>query len=328
LLGDVNGDKLEDIILLGAAGEPNKLFFQQPNGSMSHQFQQTFVNDQDLEATCGALFDFDNDGDLDFLVGHGGNEFQKGRDNFQMRLYENDGKGNFSLNIQATPQVGGNLSCIVPTDIDGDGDIDLFIGARSVPGHYGLVPSSFVLLNAGNGFWMNITTEEFGKLGMVTGAVWSDIDHDGDPDLIVVGDWMPVTVFENTPGVLKKKIEIDNSHGWWSAIVSKDLDNDGDEDFILGNWGLNSKFKASQEKPLKLHVKDFDRNGKVEQILEWYPEADDVAYPFVSKDELVKFLPQTAQSIKSYKDFGSLTYQQLFTEEQRRGALQLTTTTA
>ena len=327
MVGDVNGDKLEDIILLGAAGEPNKLFYQEANGSLTYQFQQTFVNDQHLEATCAALIDFDNDGDLDLLVGHGGNEFQKGRDNFQMRMYENDGKGNFSLNIQATPQVGGNLSCIVPTDIDGDGDMDLFIGARSVPGHYGLVPSSFLLLNGGNGFWMNITTEEFGKLGMVTGAVWSDIDQDGDPDLIVVGDWMPVTVFENTPGALKKIYEIENSHGWWSAIVAKDLDNDGDDDFILGNWGLNSKFQASIEKPLKLHVKDFDRNGKVEQILEWYPEADDVAYPFVSKDELVKFLPQTAQSIKSYKDFGSLTYQKLFTEEQRRGALQLTATT-
>jgi len=244
-----------------------------------------------------------------------------------MRCYKNDGMGNFSLDVEATPHVSGNFSCIVPCDFDEDGDLDLFIGARSVPSHYGLVPSSFLLLNNGNGTWSNVTTEEFGRLGMVTGAVTSDVDKDGDKDLIVVGDWMPVTIFENTPGALTKKGIIKDSFGWWSSIVVKDLDGDGNDDFILGNWGLNSKLRASTEKPLKLYIKDFDRNGSADKILEWYPSADSMAFPFISKDDITKYIPQLQQKIPSYAEYGKMTYQQLFDESQRQGALELRTTT-
>jgi len=323
LHGDINGDQLDDFILLGATGDPNKLFIQKRNGSFSLRKVDAFISDSKLEGTCGVLIDYDNDNDLDVLIGHGGNEFQKGQNNFRLRLYDNDGLGNFSINIQATPQILGNLSCIEPCDFDQDGDIDLFIGARVVPGHYGLIPSSFLLQNNGDGRWVNLTTEEFGKLGMVTAAVWSDIDQDNDPDLVVVGDWMPITIFENTPGALKKKGVIKDSFGWWSALKAHDLDNDGDDDYILGNWGLNSKFRASADRPLKLYVKDFDRNGQVEQILEWYPEGEKKAFPFVSKDELLRQLPQLANKIKTYKQYGESTYEQLFELEQRQGTLEL-----
>jgi enediyne biosynthesis protein E4 len=325
--GDVNGDGLTDIVLLGAGDDPNKLFIQKQDGLFYFIIQPSFVADKALESTCGAFLDIDSDGDQDLLIGHGGNEMAKGNQNFAMRAYKNDGKGNFSLDVESTPHVSGNLSCIVPCDFDADGDEDLFIGARSVPSHYGLVPSSFLLLNNGNSTWSNVTTEEFGRLGMVTGAVTSDVDKDGDQDLIVVGDWMPITIFENTPGALTKKGIIKNSFGWWSSIIAKDLDGDGNEEFILGNWGLNSKMRATAEKPLKLYLKDFDRNGSVDKILEWYPSGDTVAYPFISKDDITKFIPQLQQKIAKYADYGNMTYAQLFDESQRQGALELRTTT-
>ncbi len=324
--GDVNGDKLKDLIILGASNSPNKLFLQQKDGSFVRDRQIVFENDHALESTCGAFLDFNNDGDLDLLVGHGGNEYQKGKENFYMRLYENNGDGDFAINIQSTPSIIGNLSCIEPCDFDQDGDIDLFIGARSVPGHYGLVPSSFLLQNNGNGKWIDLTTEEFGKLGMVTAAKWSDMDNDNDPDLIVVGDWMPITVFENTLGLLKKKGVVKDSYGWWSAMEVKDLDNDGDDDYILGNWGLNSKFKASVDRPLKLYVKDFDRNGKTEQILEWFPPGDDKAYPFATKMDIIAQIPHLDNKIKKYADYGRTTYEELFDPEQRQGAIELKST--
>ena len=326
LSGDVNGDQLKDLVFLGASDDPNKLFIQQVDGSFNYKDIKSFHSDKILEGTCGAFIDFDTDGDLDVLVGHGGNEFQKGQSSFSMRLYENDGKGNFSINIKSTLQVRGNFSCIEPFDFDADGDTDLFIGARAVPGHYGLVPSSFLLINYGDGSFGNITTEEFGRLGMVTDAVWSDIDNDDDPDLVVVGDWMPITVFENVPGAMKKKGIVPDSFGWWSSIEAKDLDNDGDDDYVLGNWGLNSKFKATPERPLKLFVKDFDRDGKIEQILEWYPPGEQQAYPFATKEDLVAQIPHLGRTIEKYADYGKDTYLDLFEPEQRKGALELKTT--
>ena len=320
--GDVNGDDLVDVLLLGAADDANKLFLQKKDGKLYFSNQQVFISDKHLEATCGAFIDIDTDGDLDLLIGNGGNEVARGNQNFNMRCYTNDGKGNFSINVESTPHVSGNLSCIVPCDFDSDGDLDLFLGARSVPTHYGLVPSSYLLLNNGNGTWSNVTTEEFGRLGMVTGAVTSDFDNDGDKDLIVVGDWMPVTIFESTPGALTKKGIIKDSFGWWSSITATDLDGDGDEDFVLGNWGLNSKLKASVARPLKLYVKDFDHNGSVDKILEWYPSADTIAYPLISKDDITKNIPQLDQKIRSYADYGKMTYRQLFDEKQREGALE------
>ncbi len=326
LSGDVNKDGLDDLIFLGAANDPIKLFVQEKSGKYIRKNQKVFLNDQSLESTCGAMIDFDADGDLDILVGNGGNEFKKGPENFSMRLYENDGHGNFSLNIQSTPHVSGNLSCIAPCDFDKDGDMDLFIGARSVPGHYGLVPSSFLLQNNGDGIWVNLTTEEFGRLGMVTAAVWTDFDKDDDPDLMVVGDWMPVTLFENTPGSLKKKGVIKDSFGWWSSLEVKDMDNDGDDDYILGNWGLNSKFKASADQPLKLYIKDFDRDGKIEQILEWYPPGETQPFPFATKEELTAQLPQLGRKIGKYADYAKSTYTDLFDEGQRKGAGELKAT--
>lgn len=321
--GDVNGDGRLDVILLGAADQANKLFVQQSSGKLLFKKMIAFENARAAETTCGALLDYDGDGDLDLLEGHGGNEFKKGPRSFAMRLFDNDGHGNFTINIKNTPHVTGNFSCIVPADIDRDGDLDLFIGARSIPGHYGPAPKSFLLQNNGDGRWVNLTNRDIGTLGMVTAATWSDIDHDGDPDLIVVGDWMPIIILENTPGAMKRKGYIPNSYGWWSSMIKRDLDGDGDDDFVLGNWGTNSKFQASPQEPLRMFVKDFDRNGTIEQILLWYPPGEKKAYPFATKDDLVKQLPFLKNKISKYADYGHMTYEDLFDETQRKGAVEL-----
>ena len=257
--GDVNGDGLEDFVLGGASDDPDKLFIQTKAGwqSSSAHWNSLAEKDKSFETTCGTLSDLDGDGDNDLLLGAGGNEFGKGVEGFALRYYENKGAGRFSRNVNSCPPAFGNLSCIEAEDIDQDGDLDLFIGARIVPGNYGLPPRSYLLRNDGLGRWSDITTKEIGTAGMITDAAWSDVDRDGDPDLLLTGDWMPVKIFENKQGLLEFSRELSNPAlaGWWTTIEAADLDQDGDEDYVLGNWGLNSKFKASMERPLTMYVK-------------------------------------------------------------------------
>jgi len=319
--GDINGDQLIDFILLGATDDPDKLFVQQQDGQFRQSTVDVFVADQGLESTCGLLFDADSDGDLDYLVGAGGNEYQKGIDNFLLRYYENDGKGNFSKAIQKTPPAAGNISCIAPGDIDGDGDIDLFIGGRNVPGNYGLFPRSFLLRNDGNGQWTDIIPQRIGNFGMITDACFSDTDMDGDQDIIIVGEWMPVIILENGGnGIVGREI-IPDSYGWWTAIEKSDIDNDGDEDFVLGNWGQNTKLKPSTEKPLAMYVKDFDNNGKSEPIITWFPPEDDKAYPFINKMEMTEQLPHLKKANLKFEDYAQKTFETLLSKEERDGAV-------
>lgn len=318
--GDVNNDNLEDFILLGAAGDPEKLYVQKADGSFSFKPSIAFNKlPGTFESTCGALFDFDKDGDLDLLIGSGGNEIEMNKMNFSLRAYMNDGKGNFSIAPSAAPRVLGNFSTIETNDIDGDGDIDIFLGARNVPGNYGLPPRSYLLRND-NGVWNDIAPPSLANAGMVTDASWADIDADGDKDLVLVGDWMGINIFKNENGMLQNPVIIPNSNGWWNRIKAVDLDGDGDPDFILGNWGLNSKLKATPEKPLTMFVSDFDNNGKSECIINWYPPLDSTSYPFATKPELTSQLPGLKKQILKYADYGRKTYETLFPEEVRSKA--------
>ncbi len=330
LKGDVNRDGRKDFIMLGAAGEPNKVYIQQTNGQYRIQPQEDFKLYKSLESTCGALFDADSDNDLDLIVGSGGNEFGKGPDNFVLLFYENDGNGNFNVNLRKSPSARGQFSCIEPSDIDRDGDLDLFIGARSVPGNYGLVPASFVFSNDGSGNWTDLTTEQFGRLGMVTDATWADLNGNGFKDLIVVGDWLPVTIFVNKAGKLERvdgqRFVQNNAFGWWTAIEAADLDGDGDDDFVVGNWGQNTKFKASPQEPLSMYVKDFDNNGKSEFIINWYPPEEDQAYPFPDKMDITAQMPHLRKRILKYEDYAQMTYEELLTPEERKGAISFMTT--
>lgn len=316
VIGDVNGDKLDDFVLLGAAGDPDKLFIQKADGSFNFKSNPAFVSDKDFESTCGALLDYDGDGDQDLMVGSGGNEIQKDKMYFIVRLYNNDGKGNFIGDPRAAPQVIGNFSTLEACDIDNDGDVDVFLGARAVPGNYGLPPRSYLLINH-NKTWVDMAPPSLSNIGMVTDAAWADIDGDNDKDLVIVGDWMPITIFRNDNGIIENKIVIPDSKGWWNRIEPVDLDKDGDVDFVVGNWGLNTKFKASADKPLTMFVNDFDGNDKSEFIINWYAPLDSIAYPFVTRPELTFQLPGLRRSILKYENYGNKTYDSLFSKDVR-----------
>lgn len=319
LKGDIDNDGHLDLVALGATGDVDKIFLQNTTGQFIRKQTTAFDADKSFESVCGALYDNDKDGDLDLLIGSGGNDFSKGMDGFLLRYYENDGKGNFS-NIKAkTPPAGGQFSAIRPCDFDKDGDMDLFIAGRSIPGNYGLTPRSFLLKREGNS-WIDITEKELGTAGMITDALWTDYDMDGDDDLLLVGEWMPITIFSNEGNSFRKST-IDNTAGWWLDINANDLDNDGDMDYVLGNWGLNSKFKASQAHPLSLYVKDFDKNGKSEFILNWKPPGENKVYPFPSKMDITAQMPSLKKRFLKYEEYANADYQKLFTAAERKGAI-------
>ncbi len=318
--GDVNGDSREDFLALGAHDDPDKLFVQHADGTFGRQASPAFQQTAAYESSCGAFLDFDEDGDQDLMLGAGGNEYQQGNQYFGLRYYENDGQGNFSLNQSGAPPVIGNFSSLEAADVDGDGDTDLFLGGRCVPGNYGLPPRSFLLIND-KGRWSDATPPSLAGVGMVTDATWQDIDGDQDPDLVVVGDWMGVHVLTNEQGMLTDVKPLPNSEGWWTRVEAADLDRDGDLDFVLGNWGLNSKFQASPTRPLTLYVNDFDQNNKSEFILNWYPPLDRQSYPFATKAELTKQLPALRKQILKNNDYARQTYDSLFTSDVRQASL-------
>ena len=318
--GDVNRDMLDDFILLGAAGDPDKLFLQQSDGSFSFKENSSFNKDKGFESICGVLLDLDNDGDQDLMIGSGGNDVLVDQISYIVRVYKNDGRGNFTGDPYTIPPVIGNFSTMSADDLDNDGKKEVFLGARIVPGNYGLVPQSY-LLKLKDGNWTDIAPAALGKIGMVTDAVWADTDSDGDKDLVVVGDWMSVHIFRNEKGLLGSPVIIPESEGWWTRVQAADLDNDGDTDFILGNWGLNTKFRASADKPLTMYVSDFDNNGKSEFILNWYPPLDEKPYPFVQRHELFAQLPGLQKTIPAFSDYGNMTYDSLFRSDVRGKAV-------
>lgn len=321
LTGDLNGDKLDDFMLLGAYGDPDKLFFQQQNGQFQQQHQSVFLADSVYESTCGIFIDGDNDGDNDIFIGSGGNEFGTLRQKSHvLRYYENNGVGIFKRSDKG-PVALGNLSVIKANDFDNDGDADLFLGARIIPGNYGLVPHSFLFRND-NGAWTDVTPSDLGGAGMITDAIWSDLDADKYDDLIMVGDWMPVKIFRGNGKSFEAAITIPGTEGWWTAIEQADLNNDGKNDLILGNWGLNSKFKASTTKPLTMFVKDFDQNGKSEFVINWYPPLDNKSVPFAAKLDLTSQLPFLKKKSLTYNEYAKKDYTELFNEDVRKGAIE------
>ncbi|WP_173021406.1 VCBS repeat-containing protein [Lewinella sp. W8] len=315
--GDPNGDGREDFVLLGSAGQADQLFLQTAEGTFERAENSSFTFTASYESSCGAFFDADGDGDEDLMLGSGGNEFSRGFSAYAVRYYENI-DGNLVYNQTQAPLAGGELSCILPADIDFDGDMDLFLGARAIPGNYGLTPQSFLFVRE-NGQWVNQTPEELATVGMVTGGAWTDLNNDQRPDLVLVGDWMPITVAFTLQGAtISSLFEVPNSRGWWTGLRAADLDGDGREDLIATNWGENSKFKASVDRPLEMHAKDFDGNGKTEFIINWYPPADDRPYPFASKRTMHGQLPHLRKKTLKYEDYARSTYETLFTEEERQ----------
>ncbi len=324
-VGDVNGDGLEDFFVGGAINDTGKLFIQQPNGTFLPKKEFAFNQDKDNEDVGAAFLDADKDGDLDLVVASGGNQQPQGSMNLLTRLYINDGKGNFIHSSKGWPIVSINASCIRVNDFNDDGYDDIFIGARDIPGSYGVKPSSVLLENDGHGLFKDVTqsiSPDLKNLGMVTDAQWSDIDHDGKKELIIVGDWMPVMVFKFISGQLRKIKEIPSSSGWWNCVKTADIDGDGDLDIIVGNYGLNSKIKADEKHPAKLYVDDFDKNGRMESIFAYY-KTDGKLYPVNLKGDIESQLPYLKKKFPTFNSYAGKTIEQIFTNDELKHATQL-----
>jgi enediyne biosynthesis protein E4 len=277
-----------------------------------------FIADKYFETTASAFADVDRDGDADLVLGGGGNQAKPGSPYLYVRLYKNDGAGIFTRDTTALPKISVNASVITISDIDNDGRDDIFVGARCVPGSYGIAPSSALLKNKGDGTFEDITGKHAPgliKLGMVTDARCADINGDGRKELIVVGDWMPVTIFSFTNGVLEKQSEIKNSHGWWNNVEVVDVDDDGDVDLIAGNAGLNSRITGSPDKPAKLYVGDFDKNGQIECVPVYF-KTDGKAYPYFMKGELQSQIPSLRKDFLYFSDYAGKPIERIFTDEQ------------
>ena len=278
------------------------------------------VNCEDADAL---FFDADGDKDLDLYVVSGGYEFAENDLALQDRLYLNDGKGNFTKPIRAIPIETTSGSCVRASDIDGDGDLDLFVGGYVVPSKYPMPPLSILLINDGKGNFSNKTKDispEIEQIGMVRDAVWMDVNKDAKPDLILCGEWMPITVFINQNSKLKKDEtwSVKNSSGWWNRLLAEDFDNDGDLDLVVGNLGLNSQLKASIEKPATLHFKDFIGNGTIYPIMSSY--IGDKSYPAASRDDLLEQLFFLKKKFTNYAAYSTATLNEVFTKEQLNGS--------
>ena len=319
-LGDFNGDGLDDVYLGGAKGQAGALYLANKSGRFSAK-PGPFATDAKSEDTDALFFDMENDGDLDLFVTSGSNEFGWGDLPLADRLYLNDGQGNFTKSDMTLLRSFRNSSAVVEAyDMNGDGFRDLFIGSRLRPFLYGVPPDSYLYLNDGKGGFTNATQQlapELKGVGMVTDAQWADYDGDGDKDLILVGEWMPPEIFENEGGKLKRVTEragISTYKGWFNTLETADLDGDGDLDFVLGNHGLNSRFRASKKEPIRLFVNDFDKNGSAEHI--FTREIEGRLLPYTLKHELSMQIPSIKKKYLKYESFRNQSIEQIFTEEQ------------
>lgn len=322
-IADIDGDGDDDVFVGGAKGMPAKIYTNNGNESFSTTNQTALDNDAAFEDTAACFFDADKDGDQDLMVGSGGNE-KADQANYANRLYLNNGKGIFVKSTSVIPTTNNNVAVITTYDLDNDGDTDVFVGSRSVPGVYGITPKHLLLENDGKGNFTNVIDKKAFKLneaGMITDAVWEDIDSDGKKDLIVVGDWMAPQIFKNTGRRLAVfKSSLSSLSGFWNSVSCVDLNNDGKNDLVLGNKGTNTSYKATVSNPMKLFVNDFDNNGTIEQITTQTVDHRDVTLHL--KQELAKQIPSIKKKNLSYADFSKKYFQEIFDKEVIDNAIQ------
>ncbi len=315
-VADVNNDGLEDVFIGGAAGQSGILYLQTSKGFVQSN-HATFDPDSVFEDTEVRFFDADGDQDMDLFVGSGGNEHESGAHLLQDRIYINDGKGQFHLDPNALTVNGYNTAVAIPYDFDGDGDTDLFVGSRSVPGQYAVPPRQFLYENDGTGHFKDITktfATDLKTIGMVTDGALVDLVGDNRPELVLVGEWMSPQVFSIEKSGLKKvKTDLDQYSGWWYALKANDVDGDGDLDLILGNRGENFYFSGNAEAPAKIWVWDFDGNGTVEKIMTRSVAGRDVTIPL--KKELTGQIPSLKKQNLKHADFAKKSIQELFPPE-------------
>ncbi|MFN2400470.1 MAG: VCBS repeat-containing protein [Gemmatimonadaceae bacterium] len=327
-VADVNGDGLEDAFIGGAKDQSGQLLIQRSDAGFDSSNPGLFEQDRVSEDLGAVFFDANGDGHPDLYVVSGGSEFSDMAPALQDRLYLNDGRGrgNFRKADGHLPSENISGSRVAAADFDGDGDVDLFVGGRVVPWRYGIDPESMILQNDGRGRFTNVTQKvapDLVNVGMVTDALWRDMDADGRLDLVVVGEWMPITIFRNAGRGKLERLStpgLDKSHGWWNRIVAGDFTGDGRTDFIVGNLGLNTRLRAAEDQPVTMHVKDFGNNGFVEQIVSYY-YPDGVSYPLVLRDDLIKSLPYLKTRYLNYENYARQTVTDIFTPEDLADAV-------
>jgi hypothetical protein len=323
-VADINNDGLEDVYVGAAKWEKSAVYLQKPGGTFYRTAQPGLDNDSTFEDVDACITDVNNDGFPDLVVASGGNEFYGSDEHLLPRVYLNDGKGQFTRLPNAFTGLYETLSCVVPYDFNKDGFVDLFIGGRAMPWAYGQIPHSYLLQNDGTGKFKDVTAEhakDLGNAGLVTRALWFDLDKDGDKDLICSFEWGGIDAWINNNGEFTRKALTDKK-GWWNFVFPCDIDNDGDIDLVAGNLGLNSRLKASEKEPVRLYYNDFDENGKKEQVLTYYVQGKEI--PFANKSELEKQMPVLKKNFLYAEDFAKAELKDLFPSEKLNAAEILT----
>lgn len=321
-VGDIDGNGLDDIYYGGTSQKPGALYLQEQPQSFILASKQLHLNQSQLTDDAGALiFDADGDGDNDIYIASGGNEQKANANAYFDRLFLNNGKGEFTLSTNNIPQIPVSKSCVIGCDYDKDGDIDLFIGGRQLPGQYLQSVSSFILRNDKGKFTdvSKTIAPELTNLGMVTTAIWTDFDNDNAMDLMVCGDWMPITFFKNINGkftIVNNKSNLKQTDGWWQSITGSDLDNDGDIDYIIGNFGTNRRYmntissRTGLNLPMEGFISDFDNSGSQDLVLAYYQH--DSLYPIQLRERLLEQIPTLRKLVPTWDDYGKATVHDLF----------------
>jgi len=314
-VGDANADGLEDVFIGSSRSKQKAIFIQQPGGKFQRSSQPQLDADSLFEDIDATWVDVNHDGHMDLVVASGGNEYAANDPHLAPRIYINDGHARFNRLTEAFDNIFVNASCVVASDFNGDGYVDLFIGGRSVPGNYGEMPRSYLLQNDGNGKFRDVTaafSPELSKVGFVTQALWFDLDKDGDQDLIVTLEWGGIIAFINEKGTFKKKVLTDKK-GWWNFVLPVDINHDGNIDLVAGNLGLNNMLHASSEYPVRLYYNDFNKNGKKEPILTYWLGGHEI--PFADRQELGEQIPEIKKKFLYAEDFAKASLTDLFGAE-------------